>query len=118
MPERKKFNSVDDYYSTLFHELAHSTGHESRLDRKNITEESVVFGSGDYGKEELVAEISAAFLCGFSNIETTIENSAAYIDGWRRTIRANKRLVVHAAGAAQRAVDFIMSHNNLIDYGV
>jgi antirestriction protein ArdC len=78
------------------------------LNRKSDKEKSAAFGSLDYGKEELVAEMGAAFLCGLCDIEPgTITNSAAYIDGWRRTIKGDKRLVVAAAGAAQKAADYI-----------
>ena len=66
-------------------------------------------GSNDYSKEELIAEMGAAFLCGLSDIENrTIDNSAAYIDNWRRVLKSNKRIVVTAAGAAQKAVDYIL----------
>ena len=108
MPERERFDGPEPCYSTLFHELVHSTGHPSRLNRATLTD-AAPFGSRTYGKEELIAEMGAAFLCGFSGIENgTIENSAAYIAGWLRTIREDKRLVVHAAAAAQRAADFIL----------
>jgi antirestriction protein ArdC len=79
MPETTRFASVEEYYSTLFHELSHSSGHSSRLDRKLDTEPKP-FGSADYGKEELVAEMSAAFLCSHAGIQpTVIENQAAYL---------------------------------------
>ena len=108
MPEKEKFMGVEEYYSTLFHELTHSTAHESRLDRKD-SEKLAAFGSADYSKEELVAEMGAAFLCGYVDIENkTIDNSAAYIQGWLKRLRNDKRLVVHAAAQAQKAVDCIL----------
>lgn len=63
MPERARFDTEDSYYATLFHELVHSTGHEKRLKRASVTE-GVRFGSDPYSKEELVAELGSAFLCG------------------------------------------------------
>lgn len=108
LPDKGRFDSEQAYYATLFHELTHSTGHESRLNRRPSTEERQ-FGSTDYGKEELVAEMGAAFLCGHCGIDgQTIENSAAYVDGWRRAIRQDKKLVVHAAAQAQKAADYIL----------
>lgn len=108
MPRQTAFESPAEYYSTLFHELAHSTGHASRLNRKGI-ETAVSFGSQDYGREELVAEMGAAFLCGVCGIETaTIDNSAAYVAGWLKTIKRDAKLVVLAAAAAQRAADWIL----------
>lgn len=108
LPDRGRFDSEHAYYATLFHELTHSTGHESRLNRRPSAEERH-FGSLDYGKEELVAEMGAAFLCGHCGIDgQTIEQSAAYVDGWRRVIRQDKKLVVHAAAQAQKAADYIL----------
>jgi antirestriction protein ArdC len=108
MPRQTAFTSPEEYYSTLFHELAHSTGHRSRLNRQGI-ETAVSFGSTDYGREELVAEMGAAFLCGTCGIETaTLDNSAAYIAGWLKTIKRDVKLVTLAAAAAQRAVDHIL----------
>ncbi len=108
MPNRERFNSEPGYYSSLFHELAHSTGHSSRLDRKELTGKAA-FGGYSYGTEELTAEMGAAMLSGMAGIEPdTLENSAAYIDGWRKTIKADKKLVVIAAARAQKAADYIL----------
>jgi len=85
-----KFESSEEYYSTLFHEIAHSTGHETRLNRKGVTE-SKKFGSHDYSYKELIAEISSAFLCNFVKIENTFDNSAAYIQGWSKILKDNKK---------------------------
>ena len=107
MPEKTRFASVEEYYSTLFHELSHSTGHSSRLDRKLDTDPKP-FGCADYGKEELVAEMSAAFLCSFAGIQPrVIDNQASYLAGWLKTIKADKKLIISAAGQAQRAADWI-----------
>jgi antirestriction protein ArdC len=105
MPDRDRFEHPAEFYSTLFHELAHSTGHKTRLDRF----ESGGFGSEPYAKEELVAEFTAAFLCGEAGIEAeSIENSAAYINGWLKKLKADKRLLPSAAAAAQKAADLIL----------
>ena len=107
LPEPTRFASTEEYYSTLFHELAHSTGHSARLDRKLDTDPKP-FGSPDYGKEELVAEMAAAFLCGHAGIAPlVIENQAAYLQGWLTTIKGDKKLVVSAAGQAQKAADWV-----------
>jgi antirestriction protein ArdC len=107
LPEPARFASSEEYYSTLFHELAHSTGHSKRLDRKLDTEPKP-FGSADYGKEELIAEMAAAFLCGHAGIKpAVIENQAAYLQGWLKQLKQDKKLVIAAAGAAQKAADWI-----------
>ena len=107
IPDPKQFDSDAEYYSTLFHEMIHSTGHRSRLDRFK-EQKSAAFGSQDYSKEELVAEIGAAMLCGACHIENrTIENSAAYIKSWLERLRNDKTLIVTAAGKAQTAADYI-----------
>jgi len=94
-----------------FHECIHASGHESRLARKSILEPSY-FGSHEYSKEELVAEMGAAFLCGHCGIEhKIIENSAAYIQGWLKALKNDKTLLVHAAAAAQKAADYILNIN-------
>jgi antirestriction protein ArdC len=108
MPESETFENPESYYSTLFHEFTHSTGHESRLNRPGIVE-THFFGDEVYSKEELVAEMGAAMLCGIVGIENkTIKNSAAYIQAWLSKLRDDKKLVVHAAAAAQKAADFII----------
>ena len=109
LPNRAAFDSEEDFYGTLFHEACHATGHMSRLARKSILEPSY-FGSHEYSKEELVAEMGAAFLCGHSGIENvTINNSAAYISGWLKALKNDKTLLVHAAAAAQKAADYILN---------
>ncbi len=109
MPRPEAFFSDEEYYSTLFHELVHSTGHKSRLNRReNIRNH--MFGSRDYSKEELVAEMGAAFLCGITGIEPSlIENQAAYIESWLESIRGDKKMLIHAAANAQKAADFILN---------
>jgi antirestriction protein ArdC len=109
MPDRPQFDAPAGYYATLFHELGHSTGHATRLARKGIAEAPAAFGSDTYGREELVAEMTSAYLCGFTGIEPAmIENAAAYVAGWLKVIRQDARLVVTAAAQAQKAADYIV----------
>lgn len=110
MPERVTFGSSEGYYSVLFHELAHSTGHASRLDRLKDGALCSPFGSEDYSKEELTAEMSAAFLCAESGIanDATLNNSVAYIQSWLRALKNDKQMVITAAQRAQRAADYIL----------
>jgi len=107
--EPERFEQPESYYSTLFHEAVHSTGHSSRLKRGLDAEAPAPFGSTDYSKEELIAEMGASFLNAAAGISPpTIEQSAAYIDNWRKQLKDDKRLVVQAAGSAQRAADWIL----------
>jgi antirestriction protein ArdC len=109
MPDRPSFDSAEEFYSTLFHELTHSTGHPLRLNRSTLTEFER-FGDEQYSAEELVAEMGAAFLCGFSGIENkTINNSAAYLRTWLQVLKKDPRLVLIAAGQAQKATDLILN---------
>lgn len=109
MPKKKSFKSIEAYYSTLFHELVHSTGAEKRLGRKSITEMNE-FGSEPYSIEELIAELGSAYLCSFTGIlDKEIQNSVAYINGWLDKLKNDKRFIVQASGQAQRAVDCILN---------
>jgi antirestriction protein ArdC len=108
MPERERFNGEAGYYATLFHELVHATGHEKRLKRASIAERNG-FGSDPYCKEELIAELGSAFLCGYADIvDRTIDNSAAYLEGWLKQFQSDRTLIVYAAAQAQKAADFIL----------
>ena len=108
LPIKEQFTSEAGYYGTAFHELTHSTGHNSRLDR--IVEGSFSFGDETYSKEELVAEIGSASILNILGIETddSIRNNAAYIQSWIRALRNDKRLIVSAATKASKAVDLIV----------
>ena len=108
MPKKTSFTSDEGYYSTLFHELIHSTGHHTRLARKNLIE-MAEYGSTPYSHEELVAEIGTCFLQSFTGLECEFENSAAYIFGWLKVFEHNKSILVSAASMAQKAVDFILN---------
>jgi antirestriction protein ArdC len=103
------FQSPAAYYATLFHELVHATGHRSRLNRHTLTD-VCLFGDPTYAKEELVAEMGAAYLCGVCGIaNTTIANSAAYLQSWMQVLRHDPILLVQAAAQAQKAADYIQN---------
>ncbi len=109
MPARALFSSGEEYYSTLFHELTHSTGHTSRLHRENF-DSAHAFGSESYSKEELVAELGASMLAGIAGIETaTLNNSAAYLRHWIDRLKSDSKLLVSAASQAQKACDYILA---------
>jgi len=109
MPARSAFHTAEEYHSTLFHELTHSTGHPSRVGREGIMNHNP-FGSEDYSKEELVAEMGAAMLCGVAGIESrTLQNSAAYLQSWINKLKSDSRLIVSAASQAQKAADYILA---------
>lgn len=110
VPSRTQYENPTEFYSTLFHELTHSTGHKSRLNRSTLTE-LCPFGSTNYSREELVAEMGAAFLCGEAGIENaaSLQNSASYIAGWMKKLKADPRCVVTAAAQAQKAADLILN---------
>ena len=107
LPIRKQFMSAAEYFSTAFHELVHSTGHKSRLDRLDHV---AAFGSEDYSKEELIAEIGAAALVNHTGLETpdSFRNNAAYIQNWLQVLKDDKRFIVSAAGKAEKAVNLIL----------
>lgn len=108
MPERTAFENAEGYYSTLFHELTHSTGHASRLARPDLLEFHA-FGDQSYSREELVAEMGAAMLAGIVGIEqATVPASAAYVASWLRVLKGDKKLIVQAAAQAQKAADLIL----------
>jgi len=112
VPPIEHFTQVEEYYSTFFHELIHSTGHKSRLNRKGI-EEYVAFGDENYSKEELIAEMGATMLCGRAGIEQKIiDNSASYINSWIIALKGDSRLVVTAASQAQKAADYILGETS------
>ena len=110
MPHIWQFESSEGYYSTLFHEMIHSTGSSSRLNRIR----SASFADEAYGKEELVAEIGAAMLCKYAGIQShrTETNSAAYLQNWLKAIRGDKRMIVFAAAQAEKAVKYVLGIEN------
>ena len=107
MPDIKQFDMSEEYYSTAFHELAHSTGYKSRLNRLT---ETASFGSQTYSKEELIAEISACMVLNYLNVEIaeTFENSIAYINAWRKKLKEDNKLILTASSQAQKATNLIL----------
>jgi antirestriction protein ArdC len=110
MPLFSQFSSGNAFYSTYFHEIGHSTGHEKRLNRKEVVG-TINFGSCDYGTEELVAELTAAFLCAETGInnETTERNNSAYIKNWYNAIKADPKMFVMASARANKATKFVLN---------
>jgi len=108
LPPKEAFSGAGEYYATVLHELGHATGHESRLNRHGLETGIAPFGSPTYSREELAAEFASAFLCAEAGIENTIANSAAYIAGWAKAIKKDRRLVVQAASQGQKAADYIL----------
>lgn len=115
VPELEMFSDSEFYYSTLFHELTHSTGHTSRVDRKwGENPDQFQFASDSYSKEELVAEMGASMLCTHAGIDARVAgNNAAYVAHWLGQLRDDRKLLISAASAAQRASDFILTSSEL-----
>lgn len=109
MPPLADFVSAEAFYSTAFHEAIHSTGHLNRLARFKPGV-PLRFGNEVYSKEELVAEIGAAFLCARTGVErpATFENSIAYLQSWTAALNNDPRMVVFASSSAQKAADYIL----------
>lgn len=105
IPIIQQYDMVEEFYGTAFHELIHSTGSKKRLDR----DLSGMFGSSKYGKEELIAEIGAAFCLARlgMNAQKCFDNSVAYLHSWMETIKADPKAIVIASGKAEKAVDLI-----------
>lgn len=111
MPLFENFESAESYYSVLFHEVGHSTAHESRISRPEGVE-IISFRSENYSKEELIAEMTAAFLCGEAGVlQQTIDLSASYIEHWSSVFKDDAKMVVCAAAAAQKAADYILNRD-------
>jgi antirestriction protein ArdC len=112
MPNPRTFFQDEQYYSTIFHELIHSTGHINRTGRHEKLPNHK-FGSQDYSQEELVAEMGAAYLCYMTGIQSaTIDNSAAYIKSWIGKFKEDKKILLMACSMAQKAVDYILEHQS------
>jgi antirestriction protein ArdC len=109
MPCPEWFTSREEFYGALWHECSHATGHESRVGRKAIMEPSG-FGSHAYSQEELVAEMTSAFLCGYCGILLCTEtNQAAYLQGWLKRLKADPSMLVKAGCQAQKAFDYMLN---------
>lgn len=108
IPTRQAHHSDEEFYSTAFHEVGHSTGHSTRCKREGIVQFDH-FGSGQYAKEELVAEMTSVMLCSQAGIvDRTIDNSAAYLNNWTKAIKDDPTMLIGAAGQAQKAADFVL----------
>ena len=110
LPLMEQFEDTAGYYETAFHELTHSTGHESLLNRFSENDGAAAFGSESYSKEELVAEIGACGILHELGLETakSFRNNAAYIQSWLSALKNDKRLIVSAAGRAEKAIRLIL----------
>lgn len=107
IPEMNLFDTAEDYYSVLFHEATHSTGHHTRLERRNKTD---IVSKKDpaYWFEEIIAELGAAYLGGQAGIDYhTLDNSASYIEGYLNALKKDNSLFIKAASAAQKAAEYI-----------
>ena len=107
LPLLAQFREAAEYYSTAFHEMIHSTGHMSRLNR---LEKTAFFGTEAYSKEELVAEIGASALVNVAGLETanSFRNNTAYVQNWLTVLKNDKRFIVSASGKAEKAVNMIL----------
>lgn len=113
VPCKEQYTNIEEFYSTLFHEMIHSTGHKDRLNRIDSSANSY-FGSKSYSKEELVAEIGAASILNMLGIETknTFKNSASYIQSWLKVLKNDVKFIVSATSKAQKAVDYVLNNIN------
>jgi len=107
LPPRTSFESTSAYYQVLFHESIHSTGAKQRLNRSTLTQAGK-FGDANYSQEELVAEMGGAMLLARAGLEPAYENSGAYLRGWLEALNDDKRLVVVAAQAAEKAARYVL----------
>lgn len=110
LPDPGSFLNQGEYYSAAFHEIAHSTGHRSRLGREGVADK-VLLRSHTYAREELVAELASCLLCAHTRVstESTETNSAAYLRAWASKLRDDPKLFMRAAQQAQKAADFVIA---------
>jgi antirestriction protein ArdC len=110
LPLKEQFKNIFAFYSTQFHELSHSTGHEKRLKREGIMNHDF-FGSDVYGEEEIIAELSTIFLCASAGIEhETLNNNSAYIKSWLENISKDKTFLFKVVGKGQKSADYIVKN--------
>lgn len=116
LPCKEQYRNIEEFYSTLFHEMIHSTGHYTRLNRLE-SGESARFGSAIYSKEELIAEVGSAMILNRLGIETekTFNNSTAYIQSWLRVLRNDNKFIVSASSRAEKAEKYIMNEDAAIE---
>lgn len=114
MPTLDTFISSAEYYHTLAHEIGHSTGHQKRLDREEGMKS--LFGNHDYSKEELVAELTASFVCDTIGLEVDYNNAAAYIGSWLKKLNDNKKWFLEAASKAEKAMAYILNQEANLEF--
>lgn len=112
MPEMKQFSSPQKFHSVLLHEMTHATGHQKRLAREGIISGKAKFGNKVYAFEELVAEMGCAFLCSHLGFADVPQN-AAYIDGWIKVLKEDKRAIFKASGKAREACQYMLDSLNV-----
>ena len=110
IPCKEQYQNIEEFYSTLFHEMTHSTGHKVRLDREDV-KDCMYFGSENYSKEELCAELGSAFLINKLGIASSksFSNSTAYIQSWLRVLKNDKKFIISASSRAEKAVKYILN---------
>ena len=110
IPCKEQYQNIEEFYSTLFHEMTHSTGHKVRLDREDV-KDCMYKGDENYSKEELCAELGSAFLINKLGIESSksFNNSTAYIQSWLRVLRNDKKFIISASSRAEKAVKYILN---------
>lgn len=108
MPGRGQFVTVESYYSTLFHEMGHATGHKNRLGRFEAEQAAAHGDEETYAKEELVAEMVAAFLNNEAGTAHELEATVSYLAGWITALKGDSRLLIQAAGKARKACNLIL----------
>lgn len=111
VPQISQFDNSAAYYATAFHECGHSTGHASRLNREGVNNSTChAFGDEVYSREELIAEMCSAFVCGACGIDSnaTVKNAAAYIQSWLRALKNDSKMIVYAASRAEKAAEYIL----------
>ncbi len=110
VPPQQAFHDQVNYYRTCLHELTHATGHKSRLGRDLANS----FGSKDYAREELVAEMGSAFLCASLGVVPTVRH-ADYVGAWLDVLREDSRAIFRAASMASKAADWLLAHHAAAD---
>ena len=110
VPHKSQFSSIEGYYGTAFHELTHSTLKSTRCDRK-AENKKAAFGSKEYSREELVAEMGSAFLSNTAGLDTskTLDNSVAYLQSWIKKLQNDPKMIVQASSQAEKAAEYILN---------
>lgn len=110
VPCKEQYQDIEEFYSTLFHEMIHSTGHKSRLNRPDM-QGIVRHGSEKYSKEELTAELGSAMIINILGIETekSFKNSSGYIQNWLQALKNDNKFIVSASNKAEKAVKYILN---------